>query len=689
MIVYREEVEKFRSVSRGKLYDRKEQANDPSRGVALSFASGNTFESLAKTNPEEFNNKVLKAMKDSENLVEAFNIYYQSIYNSIYNKGEEWMEKFKPFTKGSEMNNAYMFNVASFSAVNSDAITLAQYFDNPADATKAVTQMYLPESLTEEGCKKLIDTRLKNNKLLTDSLVKMLKTNYMALNITSAEAASLIEDLQDDEKNGQAIGKIKEFLLDPKKLVKFKMGKSNYDFRSIGGGCMFLSNDPSIQFSQHPSKNLSLIFKYDAIVIGHGDYNEKSSASTAKDIKSDSGVLFEKLSAAIKSTLTAMEESMKQNEKDVKFIQDNKEFNDLETRESYRKTLISEKKLVNEIKEELLDILKRTKTGNSQEISTLISKTAPKIYKYMQALAAIGEEDVFHKLDESYKQLIKYSNLLKAKADPKQAMKDGTAADWIVQPISTLTTSNNVRMIDIIRNLKKEGFKNIFIGACNPGNVQLPADIRNDKNFKVSMGSACVYMENTVEDDEIINDLKLLEATFDSYIEDNRYRRMSIDELFTEYNYLNMIIHESVGSAIKAIVSKAIQIIAAIWKRIVEFFRNIYGRIKEFISSKFGDKSKTKTKKPVEVWVISMNGDKAKFDKKTCNSPEEIMNLIQSGNATISAYIKDRSAKENEYIKKLQDLVNSGKLKKDQPKAQSQQQTEKHESSIFDGVIMI
>lgn len=33
--------------------------------------------------------------------------------------------------------------------------------------------------------------------------------------------------------------------------------------------------------------------------------------------------------------------------------------------------------------------------------------------------------------------------------------------------------------------------------------------------------------------------------------------------------------------------------------------------------------------------------------------------------------------------------VSRGKLKKDQFKAQSQQQTEKHESSIFDGVIMI
>ena len=691
MIVYREDVEKFRSMNRGSLADRKAAKMDPTKAQALSFASGNTFESLAKTNPEEFNLKKLKALKNSENLVRDFNLYYQGINDEINRKANSASEKYTAVTKGDAQAAGYMFNTTVFASLIADARALtSQLGDFNADVFSTINKMYLPEALTEEGCKKLIDLRIKNNKLLTDSLVKMLKNNYQALNITSAEAASLIEGLENDETNNQAIGKIKDFLLDPKKLEKFRMGKYNYDFRPIGGGCIFLSQDPSIQFSQHPSKNLARIFKYDAIVCGHGGYSENSSSSTAKSIKAGNSKNLKEFHDAIEEMKSAIDEIQSKRLNDRKEFE--KEYSEEFGTKSKKNLDAMYAKETARMKKELTNLdnlMNKFWASNPKLTLTKLKAVAALLTQYQNQFINTEDEEKIKIFAKAYNSLIKIQNQAKAEIDPKQAIKDGTSTDWTVQPISTLKTSNNTRMIDVIRALKKEGFKNIFIGACNPGNVQLPADIRNDKNFKVSMGSSSVYLESTDADDQTIADLEILEATFDSYIEDNRYRRMSIDELFTEYDYLNMVIYESVGSAIKAIVSKAIQIIAAIWKRIVEFFRNIYGRIKEFISSKFGDKSKTKTKKPVEVWVISMNGDKAKFDKKTCNSPEEIMNLIQSGNATISAYIKDRSAKENDYIKKLQDLVNSGKLKKDQPKAQPQQQTEKHESSIFDGVIMI
>lgn len=513
----------------------------------LSFPSGNAFESMARTNPEYFNNAKLKELKASKNLVDDFNQYFKSIImGDVKKHKDKYGEFYIPLGSNDDSSE---FNTAIHRVLLTQYNLLSNFVTQDV-AIKCVTEEFIPESLTEDGCRALINIRLQNSKILTDSLTKMLRHNYQALGISSAEARHLLFELTQDSTNSKAMEKIKELLKDPNKLQKFRMGENNYDFRSIGGACIFLSEDPSIQFSQHPSKRLADIFKYDAIVTAHGGYSPIGSGGVIKRVR------------------------------------------------------------------------------------------------------------------------------------------DGKSRNWVCQPVSTLHQSNLTSIVDILRALKKEGFKNVYVGACNPGSVQLPNDIIMDKSFKVSMGMHSVYLESELYDDPQYQNLCAIEEQLTSMCMEygDNYSGYTLNELYTEIDSINneYVLNEGVVSALIGFAKKAAQIIMEIWKRIVGFFKSIYQKCFGFIREKFGDKSKNKMKKPIEVNTIAMNGDgTASIVKSTATTPDDITNIIQKSNISINNRIQYHSNKETAYIRKLEQLINSGRLKKDKPKNST------NESTIFESAYFI
>ena len=507
-------------------------ASDKPNTEKFSFPSGNAFESIARTNRELFNTKRLKLIQSSKNIVHDFNAYLSAMTTI----GSPKLDDIKT------ANDIYAFNTTLYSALVNKYNEFTLLMDmSPAEAKRAIAEAYIPESLTESGCKKLISIRLDRNRLLIDTLTKMLKSNYAMLGLSSAEAASLIEELNNEETDNKAIGQVKAILKDPKILNKFKLGNNNYDFRPIGGAVIFLSSDPSIQFSQHPSKRLMDIFKYDAIVTAHGHHS------------------------------------------------------------------------------------------------------------------------------------------------PIPSIR-GKSRRWAIQPVDTLTKSKLTHMDDVLRALKKEGFKNVYIGACNPKDDPIPDDIKRDLKFNVHMGRSSVYLENDITDSDEYRSLLEMETELSEIDDIYGYDSMSLQELYNEMDLFinNEVMHEGVVDTLKNIASKAVQFIVSIWKRIVGFFKDIFAKGIDFIRNKFGIKIGSRIKKPIKTSVIEFKGNSAEVKEYNCNTPDDIKNVYKASNNTIIKAIQAFRSKETDHIARLEAYVNSGKVKPDPEKSKPA-----NENTIFSNIQFI
>lgn len=622
-------------------YNNKNKENRDDRQKQSAYASGNMFESLAKTNPELFNTTKLEELKHSENLVKDFNEYMASVYGKDIDRFGRFVDAMETEFDYDKVHNSFQmrFNISLHGALYSRYKELMDKHKlSEEEVAKIVTQEFFPESLSEQAIRDCINTRIANNRCLTDSLTKMLKQNFRLFGLSKAEAKSLIDDLNDDNKNHEATAKIRDFLQNPKLLKKFKLGDHNYDFRSIGGGVLFLSKNDDIQFCEHPSKNLSLIFKYDAIINAHGtgtpdEYGDitDTAAYTAKRIK-ESTVLVEEL----RTYIGKLVDEVCNYDKYAKHT---------ETIVNLKQIYIALRK-VNSIPDtELYNLMQKARSS----FVSLHQK-----YRFTDA----GSKRIKEKTGICYK----LWQSIHARKDPKQAMKDGQSANWIMEPISTLSQSDLTRAIDIVRALKKEGFKKVFIGSCNPGGFTLPKDITQDKEFKVYYGTSSVLKEFFGDS---MDSLLKLEKYIDHCLAEERspYEFYTLNELYQEYDLLvsSYPINEGVIDKLKEFFKKAAQIIMEIWKRVIDFLKKIALKIIELVKSTFGTNSNKKIKKPIDVSTIRMDGDKAVLVTTRCNTPEEVKNEVEKSNQSIQYAIQKHAKREIEYVKRYDDILKRNK----------------------------
>lgn len=427
----------------------------------ISFASGNAFESLARTYPELFNDEKLRSIRDGENIVEEFNKYFMDIISGEIDRFSAYGPDVTQNMSGLSKMNIFLINV-----LNADYNALKEEIGEK-EARLAITEMYIPESLSEEGCKRLINIRLNNSKFLSECITTMIKYNYLELGISSAEANELINAMKDTELAPDAYKKIKAILSDPKVIDKYRINGTSYDFRSIGGACIFLSADPSVQNAEVPTKHLFKMFKYDAIVVAHGGYT------------------------------TSM-----------------------------------------------------------------------------------------------------YGN-------PFKYLRDGNSRNWFVQPVSTLTKKNLQSVVDVVRALKKEGFKNVFIGSCNPGHVMLPDDIIKDPNFTVTIGLDSVLMENT-----------------------------------------DMSINEGLLDRAKSFFKNSVSAFVKAFTDIKNRFRNLTHSIDASYSSKFGANSRVKLPKDISIGYMYIENGKPMYKVETASSVLELKSIVENANRTLINYVDKLTVSE-------------------------------------------
>lgn len=637
--VIKEEIEVMPNIDRSK-YPEGGRSETNEKQIGLD--SGNAFESLGKSHPEYFDRERLKQIASSENIVEEFNAYFNAFMTSDLSKLNDALGRIS-ILQDNETKNA----TKEYISLNGTITRMMQSDLNqlistgvlkPGECADLIQSTYIPESLTENGCRRLIQVRLNNSRLLTDALTKMLKLNYRAFNISQQEAQIMIDKMSDDKTSHEGISLVKKMFEDPKKLAKFKKG-NYYDFRSIGGGVIFFSDDDSMKLVEAPSKNLLNIFKYDAIVHAHGTYINTDIFDNKDTIPTD----YIKVVKRLNGTLNRV------------------------------------KKLVQSVDDSIdISILDHMikKTSNENHKPGIFTKVwvAGCLLKLNLILSNVrlsadwDDKDKMNEINNAISQVDKDINSLVIWRDsynnPKKAIRDGDSVRWMIQPINTLSHRNMTKVVDVVRALKSEGFKNVLIAACNPGSVKLPKDIEDDKSFKVRLSSQSIILESGLEDQ--IRELDLLKEEFDLLYDKTEYDQLTLEQLLNEKHIIfkDIVLNEGFIDKLKELAKKAWSIIVSIWRKIIEFFRNIFMQIRKFISEKFGQKKSHKMQKSIEINLISFDGNKAKIEKIKCNTPEDIEKAVNSANSTLNSYIRHQSNIEIEGIKRLNEKINSSQISK-------------------------
>lgn len=560
-------------------------------GERVTMSGDNIFESLATTNPEAFDNAKLEAILESKDIVNEFNRYLMAIISNDFDRfyallkeyeGKKSQEDYKKFN-----NELYKdFNILNVGVFREDIDYLRGFFENDKDVLKVLFSTYLPDGLTEAGVKRLIRTRLANDKFITDNLMRMMENNYELFNINSCEAQGLINGLKDNSTKSDSIASIRNMFKDPKILENFKDDRGNYDFRPIGGAYLIMRDKLEWQGAA-PAKYLQNLFKYDCVVYTHGGYDQNQRS------KSILGTMLTSSSFIAKDIYDVLK-YMETHEKFTKYsdekVKKQLEWTLDEVYQIATSMFISLDRL-----DYIYDLLKKL---NESMIDLAHRTDSTEVADYMYAFIGL--------VDNFMQPISDKHNIIRNKID-------GSSSDWTIQPVNSLTQKNVTHVIDLLRALKKEGFKNILIMSCNPGSVKLPPDIKISPTFNVTMGNHSVMIE--------------------ALTAGNDYQNMQ---------YLN----EGLLTSIKLTFMSAKRSMQDFFSKCRTRFNEITKNISKHIDSRFKNKKFEKTK----VSVMSFDGKKSKYDEVEVKNANEFKKVLETSNNSIMSQIQTISDNQKKFL---------------------------------------
>lgn len=565
----------------------------------------NAYESLGDSHPELFNEKKLQDMlNNSENLVEDFNNYLQSI---ITKSGSIFSNKF--IFKG-DMKTTNVTIITFYEELK--GLQLVEHITEQ-EAFRFVAEEYVPESLTEEGCRALIKTQIAHNKVLTSTMKEIIANNYELLGISKRKAEKILKTF--DKNKSKAILKVKEIFSDSKKMQQFCIKNGVYDFRELGLGCLFLGDDDDIYNSISPAKLIGLLKRYDAAIFAHG-----GSYDTEDE---------ENIEIAIRGLKTEFTRFARNN------IDKILAKNNIENRkEIINKVIVDTDKFIDESKLNINNFSRSFKNSIISSISNYIDDNS--------IITDVGLE--ISRFLYMYKEIFDWF-------DKGLDIRDKNDKIWQGSYINTLQVNNLMNVQTVIRQLKVEGFKNILVMECNPGHVELPDDIKKDPNIKVTIATNSVLKEDFIVDEFIdcIYELSLIEQQG--------------DDILYELDYIH---EDGILTTLGTIARKAVDFIIAIWKKIIELIKKLWNRIIAFFNSEsvLNDKNTDEMEKEIEVTAITATGSTVKVEKRKLSSVKAIDSFYKNSCRSLNSLIDKLSNKETKKIKTIEKSIKQGKFKK-------------------------
>lgn len=571
-------------------------------GGKKDFTSGNLFESLATTNPELFNMYKLKQLEHSDNLMESFNVYFDAIQDRDMERYEQFIadlkriqDRFDQDPDGfsnffTDWNDGYnvefnRFNIVQYFTIQEDIAALSKESGlTNQEILDIIDRNYCPEGLSEDGIRKLIRVRISNNKILIDSLLKMLMNNYALLDLSLAEAMAMSNRLSDDKTSHEVLGDIKRMFKNPSILQKFRVG-NNYDFRPIGGAYIAMSAGMDLE-GDAPDKYLINIFKYDAIVISHGYYFKGERIDSLMNGIPSNKDLINRLIRAIGMTV----DDDKEVESFMRIIPD-----------SHKKAIISYYNRLLKFKDKDIGDADRQK----------IMKDTRKLFDSLIELCSNDDLLPWYFRDIVLGEIIMLNFQLEeeyVRYNRDQVEIDGKSSEWVCNPVNTVSKKNLMHVIDIVRALKAEGFKNIYLSICNIGHVKLPVDIRSSVDFKVTMGLNTVMKEDFIMTEGVVDD-------------------------------------------VKSFVRHSINYIQKFKNKIKNFCQNMGAKAFKIINKWFGNRKRLDT--PGKLRLLYIKDNKCGYSETSYSDRNQLYNYVSLSNRSIIKMIDHLMETEDKYMRKL------------------------------------
>lgn len=595
----------------------------------------------------------------SENIVEAYRNACSLQFDKAKKDIDEYTELAQKGLAAPGAMNTYNVEYGNllklYGSMDAALTKLKDEYDfTDADCKRAIIENAYCMSDDPQQIRDIINTRIQYNNTMVQTLKAMIQENYQILGLDEQTARYLSDDMEDSDQSirQEAISMVKEHLSSNRD--KFKKGEY-YDLRPIGGGCLFYTEDSLgvIEKDTNFDRMAQYAFNYDAVVIAHGS-NEISSKSGEDElnrvierltdlsdsieedveklaeaemrISKDVVAPFNNIKAAVKGDqLNKEEEKLKSANNNLKSIK-------AKLAEMTKKAEAAAKAGDDEAVDKIMDEFKRVKAEMNNQISRLNSALK-------SVNAAVADESDEGKLAQIYKQVIRIQ--LKQVDDQNDILdrwneylrEHKSETFWGVQPIKTLHGGPYTDMNDVVRQLIKEGFKNIYIISCNPGEHELADDILKvvkAKNIKIRHSTNSTFSENVNDAsfegvlsilDETAADLDVLSESYSCY------ENISDVEVLTEGAL------KKVWDTLVTWIRKIINTVINAFKNIVKLFKAAIDKIVEFFEKrkrkgKFIKKLKTGVVTPDKVERIEV--DSYEQLKKECiEACEKLAKLLQ------------------------------------------------------------
>ena len=603
---------------------------------------------------------------------------------------------------------------------------------NDAEVEKMLIECAYTPSDNPKEIRQIVQARINYNNAMIQIFQRMLNQNYKVLGITADEASMLSMKLQssDPGTRKQSIKEVKEIV--EKNKAKFQLSKPRvgYDLRSIGGGCMFVTEEETgLDFVYELDHIIQMLMTHDCIVLGHGGTSNDKIVAWERTI----GPYFEQIDERLEELSNKMQEyndkeyqlpkkRIRKELKDKYNIDDDKLDKILNRLDDEEEALDRQLSLLrinaDEIRDQLSKVYDSFKdkydkykdgTISSDEfdeyskqydevvkpLKAKLDKIEPEIDKLYESLKDIRVknqnisneyyEKYFgrdieekspaaeylrkraHECNVLYSDLIDSKNALVKKYNKvvEEETKKGNTK-WVIQPVSTLKGGPFTDVNELVRQLIKEGFKDIVLMSCNPGHHQLAKDIQNAKGVKITFAKNTLMAENVntlnPEDDyyeldksiiECENSLKAIcEYAGFSYYDDN-YLNECVSTLNDSYlEAINEGVLKNAWTKLVEFIKKAFGFIVGLFKKIIEFVKKIIQKIKDFFGKIFGSKQySSELNEPVKTSTIMLEASVRKYSAKSWG---DIQKVVISSCEKIQRAINDQQNKQTKNLQELQ-----------------------------------
>lgn len=426
------------------------------------------------------------------------------------------------------------------------------------------TVMYGTEE-SPEWMRKVVQARIKYNDMIIKMLDTMIKENYVLLNMTKDQAMFCSEQLNspDKDKRSAGIKQAKAAILaevreNPKKYHKGAI----LDLRPLGAGVLFPSEDykhSGLTEMTALDRMVQDLLQYDAICLGHGGTESvgERAADKMQNAKEDEKYRqYKTLANRVDKQVEIIRKS--EFNKIVKKVDPDSELG----------------KHVNEVIKEFEEARKRYEDPALDNLPAKETKEIDrKFYAAMNAMQLlthnITENEEFYRsfkadVPEDFNKAEKLINLLnknvrsayraymnfkedtdewykQAERFNRKAGKKGIKGEWVIDPVRTLSGGPFTDPNELVRQLIKEGFKNILLNQCNPGHHKLAEDILKRKDVMVTYSNNTYLLENA--------DMNELDPAWGEMIQrlDENYVTMATAVRAWHPEYATMTLHECVA----------------------------------------------------------------------------------------------------------------------------------------------